>query len=66
MEFLKQLAKPSDLGNNISNNMIFGLGTITRHNLLPFGRPRNQIVTHENGIPRGGSSSVETTGPVSI
>jgi len=66
VKFLEKLSQPRRLYNSIGDSAILSLSTGARDGLLPLGRPRNQIITEEHGIARGGLTCVRTTSLVGV
>ena len=48
MKFLKELSKPTALGNHVSNSPVLGLRTGPGYRGLPFGRLGHQTVAEED------------------
>jgi hypothetical protein len=64
MEFSKKLAKPHGLSESMGDSSVFSLRSGNCN--LPFGRPRNNIITQINTKARCRLPSIWTTCPVCI
>ena len=66
MEFQEELTQPCGFGNSISHNAIFDLNTRPEDSVLRLGRPRDEVVTKECSIARGGPARIQASSPISI
>ena len=66
VKLVKKLTEPGSLSNTIGHGAILSFSTGTGDGVLTLGRPRDQVITKEHSIARGGLASIRTTSPVSI
>jgi len=66
VKLVKKLTEPGSLSNTIGHGAILSFITGTGDGVLTLGRPRDQVITKEHSIARGGLASIRTTSPVSI
>lgn len=66
MQLMKELTKPTCLGDGIGHSTVLSLGTGAGHSNLTLGRPRNDVVTQEYSVARGGPMRIWTACPISI
>jgi hypothetical protein len=66
LELMQELAQPSGLNHTIGDGTVLGFGAGAGDDSLPLGRPGDQVVPKEHGIPRRGATSVRIASPVGI
>ena len=60
------MGEPKKFSCSSGNGTIHRFTTRTRDSGLLFSTPRNQIIAKINRVARGGTASIETTGPISV
>jgi hypothetical protein len=66
MELGQELPEPGSLSHAVGNGAVLRLGTGAGGHLLALGGPGHQVASEEDGIARGGPSSVWTASPVGV
>jgi len=64
VKLVKKLTEPGSLGNTIGHGAVLSFSTGTGDGVR--GRPRDQVITKEHSIARGGLASIRATSSVSI
>jgi hypothetical protein len=66
VKFLKKLADPAALGDDMSNRTVLSLSAGPGHRGLALRGPRDQIVAKEDAEAGGGASGVWAASPVGV
>jgi hypothetical protein len=66
MELLEELLEPTSLSHAIGHGMILSLGAQSGDDVLALGGPRDEVVTEEHIVARGGPVCIWATHPIRI
>jgi hypothetical protein len=66
MDLLEELSKPTSFSDAVGHGAILSLGARAGDDVLVLGGPRDEVITEEHSLARGGPACIRATRPVGI